>query len=167
MPHSTDALRDYLVRLLDWEEAHVGFDKAVDGIPAASRGARAAGFEHSPWELLEHLRIAQEDILDFCVDPTYEHTMPWPDDYWPREPAPPNARAWTDSIASYRRSRENLQQLARDVKDLMATVPTGKDRQTYLRAILLAADHAAYHIGQLVAVRRALGVWKHDLRIEP
>jgi hypothetical protein len=159
MPHSTDALRDHLVRLLDWEDAHVGFDKAVDGIPAARRGARAAGFEHSPWELLEHLRIAQEDILDFCVNPKYEHTMTWPDDYWPREPAPPNARSWTNSIASYRRSRETLQQLARDVKDLMAIVPTGTGEQTYLRAILLAADHAAYHVGQLVAVRRALGTW--------
>jgi uncharacterized damage-inducible protein DinB len=160
MRKSTDALRDHLVRALDWEEAHVGFDKAVDGVPPDKRGARAAGFEHSPWQLLEHMRIAQEDILDFCVDANYEHTMKWPDDYWPQEPAPPHRRAWTESIASYTRSREDLKRLAREVEDLTATVPTGKGTQTYLRAILLAADHSAYHVGQLVAVRRALGVWK-------
>lgn len=160
MRESTDALRDHLVRALDWEEAHVGFDKAVDGIPPDKRGARARGFEHSPWQLLEHMRIAQEDILDFCVNANYEHNMKWPDDYWPTEPAPPNAKAWTDSIARYTRSREDLKQLIRAVEDLTANVPTGKGTQTYLRAILLAADHTAYHVGQLVAVRRALGVWK-------
>ncbi len=160
MRKSTDALRDHLVRFLDWEDAHVGFDKAIDGIPAGKRGACPAGFEHSPWQLLEHMRIAQEDILDFCVNASYEHRMTWPDDYWPREPAPPNARAWTASVAAYTRAREDLQQLARDVEDLTAKVPTGKATQTYLRAILLAADHAAYHVGQLVDVRRALGIWK-------
>jgi uncharacterized damage-inducible protein DinB len=160
MPEPTDAFREHLVRVLDWEEAHVAFDKAIDGIPPDKRGARAAGFEHSPWELLEHLRIAQEDILDFCVNAHYEHTLNWPDDYWPKDPAPPTARAWTDSIASYTRSREELKRLAREVDDLTARVPTGKRTQTYLRTILLAADHTAYHVGQLIAVRRALGVWK-------
>ena len=160
MRTSTDALRDHLARILDWEEAHAGFDKAVDGIPPGSRGARAAGFEHSPWQLIEHIRIAQEDILDFCVNASYEHTMAWPDDYWPKEPAPPDARAWTDSLASYARAREDLKRLAREVEDLTATVPAGKAGQTYLRAILLVADHTAYHVGQLVALRRALGLWK-------
>jgi uncharacterized damage-inducible protein DinB len=155
----TDALRDHLVRALDWEEAHVGFDKAVEGIPPDARGARAPGFEHSAWQLLEHMRIAQEDILDFCVNPAYEHRMTWPDDYWPREPVPPNARAWADSIRSYVRSREELQRLAREAEDLTALVPTGRDTQTYLRAILLVADHNAYHVGQLIALRRALGNW--------
>ena len=153
------ALRAHLVRVLDWEEAHVGFDKAVDGIPPDKRGARATSFEHSPWQLLEHMRIAQEDILDFCVNAAYEHTMKWPEDYWPPAAAPPSNKAWTHSIESYLRSREDLKRLARDVKDLTAKVPTGKGHQTYLRAILLAADHAAYHVGQLVAVRRALGIW--------
>jgi uncharacterized damage-inducible protein DinB len=160
MRESTDALRDHLARVLDWEEAHVGFEKAVDGIPADKRGARPAGFEHSPWQLLEHIRIAQEDILDFCVNANYEHNMKWPDDYWPKEPGPPNARAWTNSIASYTRSRDGLKQLTREVEDLTARVPAGKGDQTYLRAILLAVDHTAYHVGQLVAIRRALGVWK-------
>jgi uncharacterized damage-inducible protein DinB len=160
MRESTDAFRDHLVRLLDWEEAHVGFDKALEGIPPDKRGARAEGFEHSPWQLIEHMRIAQEDILDFCVNAQYEHTLEWPDDYWPKEPAPPSASAWTTSIDAYRRSREELKRLAREVPDLTANVPTGKGHQTFLRAILLAADHTAYHVGQLVSVRRALGVWK-------
>jgi uncharacterized damage-inducible protein DinB len=153
-----DALRTHLARLLDWEDAHVGFDKAVDGIPADKRGARAAGFEHSPWQLLEHMRLAQADILDFCVNKHYRHNLKWPDDYWP-SPAPSSDAAWTESIASFTTSRENVKALAREVEDLTATVPTGKGNQTYLRAILLVADHTAYHVGQLVAVRRALGIW--------
>jgi uncharacterized damage-inducible protein DinB len=159
MPKPTDPVRDQLIRALDWEEAHVGFDKAVDGIPAEKRGDRAAGFEHSAWQLLEHVRIAQEDILDFCVNAKYEHTKKWPDDYWPENPSPPNARAWTASIASFTRSRDELKRLTRDVADLTAKVPTGKAGQTYLRAILLVIDHAAYHVGQIVALRRALGIW--------
>jgi hypothetical protein len=159
MSESTPALRDHLERVLDWEDAHVGFDKAVDGIAPDKRGARAAGFEHSPWQLLEHIRIAQEDILDFCVNAAYQHTRQWPDDYWPKDPAPPSRQAWAESIASYASSLEDLKRVARDVEDLTATVPAGQGNQTYLRAILLAADHAAYHVGQLVAVRRALGIW--------
>ena len=156
----TDAVRDHFARFMDWEEAHVGFDKAVEGLPAARRGAVPAGFEHSPWQLLEHIRIAQEDILDFCVNPSYEHTMKWPDDYWPKHPEPSTDNAWQESIASYVETRERFKQLAHDVKDLTALVPTGKGTQTYLRAILMAADHASYHVGQIVAVRRALGNWK-------
>jgi hypothetical protein len=157
---SNTSLRDHLARVLDWEDAHVGFDNAVDGIPPDKRGARAAGFEHSPWQLVEHIRLAQDDILAFCVNNAYKHTLKWPDDYWPKNPAPPSEKAWADSLASCVRSREQLKRLASDIEDLTAIVPTGKGHQTYLRAILLAADHAAYHVGQIVAVRRALGVWK-------
>ena len=160
MSDSSDPLRTQLARLLGWEEAHVGFDKAVDDIPGDKRGARASGFEHSPWELLEHMRIAQEDILDFCVNSKYVHELKWPDDYWPKTPAPPSAAAWDDSVASFKREREKFKELARHTSDLFAKVPTGKDNQTYLRSILLVADHGSYHLGQLVAVRRALGVWK-------
>src|SRR5512144_1178199 len=149
------AIRDHLVRVLDWEEAHVGLDKAVDGIPADKRGAIAPGFEHSPWQLLEHIRLANEDIYDFCINAKYVHTMKWPDDYWP-QPAPPNETAWLNSIASGAQTLGKIQALARDVTDLTAKVPTGKGNQTYLRAILLVADHTAYHVGQIVAVRRAL-----------
>jgi len=159
MSEVTQAVRDQLARMLDWEEAHVGFDKAVGQIPPDKRGAQAAGFEHSPWQLLEHIRLAQEDILDFCVNPAYVHTMKWPDDYWPKNPAPPSEQAWTESIASCARSREAMKRLAHEIKDLTALVPKGKGKQTYLRAILLTADHTSYHVGQIVAVRRALGIW--------
>jgi uncharacterized damage-inducible protein DinB len=159
MSESTPAFRDHLVRVLDWDEAHVTFDRAVEGIPADRRGSRAQGFEHSPWQLLEHIRIAQEDILDFCVNAAYAHAMRWPDDYWPRDPAPPTPQAWTDSLASYARGREALKRLAHDIADLSLPVPTGTGTQTYLRAILLTADHTAYHVGQIVALRRALGLW--------
>ena len=159
MTDPTRALRDHLVRVLDWEDAHVGFDKAVEGIPPDKRGALATGFEHSLWQLVEHLRLAQEDILDFSLNSAYKHTMAWPDDYWPRDPAPPGQQAWTDSLASFARARDGMKRLARDVEDLTARVPTGKGDQTYLRAILLSADHTAYHVGQIVAVRRALGIW--------
>ncbi|MEO5823500.1 MAG: DinB family protein [Vicinamibacteraceae bacterium] len=159
MTDSTTAFREHLVRLLDWDDAHVSFDRAIDGMPADRRGSAAAGFEHTAWQLVEHIRLAQDDILDFCVNAAYVHAMTWPDDYWPADAAPPSADAWADSIASYGRSREAMKGLARDVADLTATVPTGTGPQTYLRAILLAADHAAYHVGQIVAVRRALGIW--------
>jgi hypothetical protein len=159
MSDQMKAVRDHLVRVLDWEDAHVGFDKVVDGVPAEARGIRPPGIEHSAWQLVEHIRRAQDDILDFCVNPGYVHAMTWPDDYWPKDPTPPHSDAWTQSIASYGRSRDALGRLARDVQDLTAPVPTGQAHQTYLRALLLAADHAAYHVGQLVLVRRALGIW--------
>ena len=117
------------------------------------------GFEHSPWQLLEHIRLAQDDILDFCLNANYVHTMTWPDDYWPG-PSPADDTAWKASIAAFARARNAMKDLARDVEDLTATVPTGKGNQTYVRAILLVADHTSYHVGQLVAVRRALGIWK-------
>lgn len=154
-----NVFREQLVRALAWEDAHAGFDKAVSGVPADQRGARPPGFDHSIWELVEHIRIAQADILDFCVNPHYAHAMRWPDDYWPAPPAPAGEQAWTDSVAAYARDRDQLRQLARDTGDLTALVPTGTGEQTYLRALLLVIDHAAYHVGQIVAVRRALGLW--------
>jgi uncharacterized damage-inducible protein DinB len=160
MREPTDAIRDHLVRALDWEEAHVGVDQAVDGIPADKRGARAPGFEHTLWQLVEHIRIAQEDILDFCVDTRYQHRKKWPDDYWPKEAAPASDVAWHDSLAAYKRSLEAMKQLAREVDDLTAKVPTGEAKHTYLREILLVVDHNAYHVAQIIDVRRALGIWK-------
>lgn len=159
MSDITDAVREHLIPALDWQDAHVGFEKAVDGLPADRRGLRPAGFEHSPWELVEHLRIALEDILDFCVNARYEHNLAWPDDYWPNEPAPQDDAAWMAGVAGYRRAIGGMARVAREIEDLTATVPTGKDGQTYLRALLLAVDHNAYHVGQIVSVRRALGVW--------
>jgi hypothetical protein len=160
MKESSDPLRVQLARLLDWEEAHVGFDKAVDGIPADRRGSHVAGFEHTPWQLLEHMRVAQKDLIDFCINPEYVHSLKWPEDYWPQGPGPSGAAAWNKSIADFKADRETLKRRVRDTHlDLFATVPTGKGQHTFLRAILLVADHNAYHLGQLVALRRALGIW--------
>ena len=151
-------IRDHLARLLDWREAHVEFDAAVDGVGPEHRGVVAPGTEHSLWQLIEHLRIAQNDIFDFCVNPKYREKK-WPDDYWPKNPAPPSDAAWDESIASYVRDRDAFKQLTRNpATELTATIAHGSG-QTYLREILLVADHTAYHVGQIVLVRRLLGIW--------
>lgn len=149
--------RRVLARLLDWEEAHAGFDAAVENLPAAQRGTQPPGLPYSPWQLVEHIRLAQHDILDFCVNPQYVE-MKWPDDYWPGA-APPSSDAWDESVAAYHRDRRALVTLVQDPRtDLFATIPHGSG-QTYLREVLLTADHTAYHVGQLVIVRRLLGIW--------
>lgn len=151
------ALRTHLRKLLDWRDAHAGFDAAVEGIPAEFRGRQPDGLPYSPWQLVEHLRLAQHDILDFCRNPEYGE-MKWPDDYWPASAEPPSSTVWDESIAAYRADRKALQQLAAEA-DLFATIPHGSG-QTYLRELLLVADHNSYHVGQLVAVRRLLGIWQ-------
>jgi hypothetical protein len=152
------ALRAQLVKLLDFNDAHVGFDRVVKGIPPRLRGALPQGVEHSLWQLVEHLRIAQADILEFCRSSTYTDKQ-WPADYWPTQLGPRNGAAWTTSIAAYRRDRNAMQRLAANTTiDLLAAIPHGRG-QTYLREILLVADHNAYHIGQIVTVRRLLGIW--------
>jgi uncharacterized damage-inducible protein DinB len=152
-----DAYRTQLLRVLDWEDAHVGFDAAVDGIPPELRGTAPDALPYSPWQLLEHMRLTQRDILDFCRNP--EYVEPTPEDYWPRSAAPATERAWHESIAGFRDDREALKRLAANPElDLLAKIPHGTG-QTYLREVLLVVDHNAYHLGQLVAVRRLLGVW--------
>lgn len=153
-----DAIRDALARLLDWEDAHVGFDAVVAGLSPALRAERPAGLPHSAWQLVEHLRLAQHDILEFCVNPAYQAPT-WPDDYWPVSPAPASDEAWEASLAAYRADRDALKDLARNARiDLLAQV-RGGDGQTFLRELLLVADHTAYHVGQIVLLRRALGAW--------
>ena len=156
---SADALREQLVRILDWEEAHVGFDRAVKGVPATRRAVRPKGSDHSVWDLVEHLRIAQADILNFCVNASYQHLLAWPEDYWPKKTDKPTDAAWKKSLAAVRRDADAMQEVVRSTSNLFAPVPTGKPNQTYLRAILLLVDHNAYHVDQIVAVRRALGNW--------
>jgi uncharacterized damage-inducible protein DinB len=153
------AFRAHIARLLDWEEAHVGFETAVKGIPPALRGAVPAGWEYSAWQLVEHIRIAQADMLEFCLTAKYK-AKKWPDDYWPKSRAPRTAAAWTASIAQFRKDRRALQKLATDPAiDLVAEIPHGTG-QTYLRELLLVADHTAYHVGEIVVLRRQLGIWK-------
>jgi DinB family protein len=154
---SEDVVRAHLSDVLDWKSAHAGFDAAVEGIPENLRGRRAEGLPHSPWELLEHMRIAQRDILEFCIDPHYKE-MKWPADYWPPAGQQPTATQWEKSLAEFRADRQELKRLAAEA-DLYARIPHGTG-QTILREILLVSDHNAYHVGQLVLVRRALGAWR-------
>lgn len=155
---SEEPLRAQLVRLLTWGDAHVDFAAAVQGIPAELRGRRPPGLPHSPWEILEHLRLAQRDILEFCRDPRYTEPK-WPDEYWPGSAEPPDDDAWDRAVARFLEDREALASLARDATlDLFGAVPQGTG-QTYLRELLLVADHNAYHLGELVAVRRLLDAW--------
>ena len=155
---SDNALRTQLAAVLAWKEAHVDFDTAVAGIPARARGTRPANLPYSAWQLLEHLRIAQQDILDFCVNPTYKE-MKWPDDYWPANPEPPSEAAWEDSVRQYRDDRAAFERMAMDrAVDLFAKIPHGSG-QTYLRELLLVAGHGAYHVGELIVLRRLLNIW--------
>ena len=128
-------------------------------MPAALRGKRPHGAEHSPWEILEHMRIAQWDILEFSRDPRHQ-SPEWPGGYWPGSPAPPDEKAWDKSVRAFRRDLKAMCDLvANPSTDLYARIPHG-DGQTILREALLAADHNAYHLGEMVLVRRLLGAWK-------
>ena len=154
---SDTSVREHLSKLLGWEEAHAGFESAVADIPVEFRGRKPSGL-HSPWELLEHIRRTQADILDFCRNPNYVE-LQWPADYWPPSPAPPSPEAWAASIRAYRKDLKALQELATDPHvDLGARIPHGSG-QTNLREVVLVADHTSYHVGQLVLVRQLLGIW--------
>jgi hypothetical protein len=152
------SLREHLVEILKGGHAHATFDKAVRNLPADLRGRRPKGAEHSPWQVLEHLRIAQFDILDFSRNPGYRH-LPWPEGYWPATAAPPDEKAWDKTVRAYRRDLKAMCDLVQDPgTNLYAKIPHG-DGQTILREALLAADHNAYHIGEMVLLRRMLGAW--------
>jgi len=155
------SLRRHLLELLGGGGAHAQFDEVVKDFPARLRGQKPAGLPHTPWMLLEHMRIAQWDILDFSRNPRYK-SRPWPEGYWPETEAPPSAAAWNTSIAAHGKDLKAMQALVSDRKtDLFAKIPWG-DGQTILREALLVADHNAYHLGQLVYARRALGAWGED-----
>jgi uncharacterized damage-inducible protein DinB len=157
---ATDQLRELLARQLDWEDAHVGYRRAVADFPQELRGVVPAGFAHSGWQLVEHLRRAQTDILDFCLDPDYVEPASL-DEYWPGT-LPEDDTAWDGSVRRFEEDLQSLKRLALDeAVDLGVLVPTGAGRQTYLRELLLVVDHNAYHVGQLVTLRRVLGAW-HD-----
>jgi hypothetical protein len=155
---SDKSLREHLLALLKGGNAHVTFADAIKGLPVAMRGKRPRGAEHSPWEILEHLRIAQSDILEFSRDA--KHVSPeWPTGYWPKTQTPPNDKAWAKSIRTITADLEAMAALVADPStDLYAPIPHGNG-QTILREALLIADHNAYHLGELVTVRRLLGAW--------
>jgi hypothetical protein len=153
-----DALRTHLLKLLDSQDAHANFDRTIQDLPSELRGEQPLHLPYSPWELVEHLRFTQRDILDFCRDQGYTEPK-WPDEYWPSSAAPPTPGAWDASIAAFRADLEAMKGLVGDPGiDLFAEIPH-RQGQTYLREVLLVADHNAYHVGQLVAVRRLLDTW--------
>jgi DinB superfamily len=152
------ALREHVVYLLKGGGAHVHFMDAVEEFPEAKRGAFIAELPHTGWQLLEHLRIAQWDILEFSRNP--KHASPgFPEGYWPKTPVPPDDAAWKKSVEAFQHDLQEMIKLVKNPKtDLCAKIPHGED-QTILREALLVADHNAYHLGQLVDLRRALGAW--------
>ncbi len=153
------ALRDHLLYLLNDGGAHAKFDDVVKSFPEKLRGKKLENFPHTAWMLLEHMRIAQLDILEFSRNA--KHTSPkWPEGYWPTAEAPPNAEAWTKSVQGFRKDLREMEALVKNPKtDLYAPLAWG-DGQTVLREALLVADHNAYHLGQLVTLSRLLGAWK-------
>ena len=151
----TVPLRNHLANLLRMKGAHVTFHEAVSDFPVHLRGTKPPGAPHSPWQLLEHMRLAQEDILDFSRNAGYREKK-FPDDYWPATEAPPSEEAWEKSIQQFQESLKEMQALVADTKhDLLALIPHGKG-QTLLREALLVADHNAYHLGQLMFLRKML-----------
>jgi hypothetical protein len=155
------ALRQQLIELIKGGNAHVELNKAVEDFPAALRGKRPEGSPYSPWGLLEHMRIAQWDILEFSRDSKHESPK-WPEGYWPETPEPATAKAWDRSIAAFRDDMQSMCALIADEgADLYAPFPHGSG-QTLLREALLVGDHNAYHLGQIVLLRRILGAWTAD-----
>lgn len=157
--NNEQSLRQHLLELLDDAHAHAPFDKVVADFPAKLRGEVPKRLPHSAWMLLEHIRLAQWDILDFSCNPKYKE-LKWPDDYWPKNPAPPSEAAWDKSVKSFHDDLAAMKKLVEDPKtDLFAKIPWG-DGQTILREAMLVADHNSHHLGQLIDVRRLLGAWK-------
>jgi len=153
------ALRKHLIELLRGRGAHADFDAAIEGLPESLRGARVKEVPFTAWKLLEHLRLAQWDILEFSRNANHK-SPPWPEGYWPDADAPPNAAAWDASVAAFRRDLAEMEKLVKDPSsDLFAPIAHGQG-QTLLREALLVADHNSYHVGELILLRRALGAWK-------
>lgn len=156
---SSQSLRKELDRLLSGEGAHADFDAAVADFPPKLRGARPAGSAHSAWEILEHLRIAQSDMLEFSRDP--KHVSPeWPSGYWPKSPEPASDADWDKSVRQFKHDLAAMRKLVADPKsDLFALFSHG-DGQSLLREAMQMADHNAYHVGEMIFLRRVLGCWK-------
>ncbi len=171
MPRKTSAklsdqdrlIRNDLLEFLRGGQAHASLTDAVKRFPASLAAAKPHGAPHSAWQLLEHIRLALNDLLEFCTNPHYQ-SRAWPQEYWPSAEGPGNrsssAIAWKGSVAAIHKDTEALEKLLLDPKiDLTAKIPWGHG-QTILREILLAGDHTSYHVGQLIALRKQLDTWK-------
>ena len=153
----TVSLRKHLAETLNMKGAHLNLKEALAGFPPEKRGVKPPGAPHTAWQLLEHMRFAQEDILDFSRNPKYREKK-WPDDYWPSTEAPPSEAAWDKSVKQFEKDLAEMQDLIADTKhDLLSKIPHGSG-QTLLREALLVADHNSYHLGQIVFLRKTLGV---------
>ena len=159
MKDANHVMREQLLELLRGGGAHLSFDDAIADLPINLRGGKPPGQPHTPWRLVEHMRIAQWDILEFSR--AQKHKSPkWPDEYWPPDDAPPTPRAWDESVRKFHEDARSMQELVSDpATDLFAPIPGGQG-QTIFREAMLVADHNAYHLGQLIIVRRLLGTWK-------
>ena len=156
--NSDQALREHVVYLLKGGGAHVHFMDAIEGFPEAKRGAFVSELPHTGWQLLEHARIAQRDILEFSRNA--KHISPgFPEGYWPKTPVPPDAAGWDKSVEAFQRDLEEMVALVKNPKTNLCAKILHGDGQTILREALLLADHNSYHLGQLVDLRRALGAW--------
>jgi uncharacterized damage-inducible protein DinB len=156
MDNETDHVRRHVIALLRGGHAYDTFEQIVGDFPVNLRGVVPSGAERSPWQVLAHMQITQADILDFCMNPNYKE-LDWPDEYWPREAAPPQEDSWGGAVSMYLDDRKAIERLVLDEScDLYAPLPWG-DGQTLLREALLVADHQSYHLGQLVVLRRLVG----------
>ena len=156
---SNESWRSIIASAFDWEQAHANVDSSVADLAPADRGRRPENHPHSVWELVEHIRRAQWDLLDFCRNPNYKEQK-WPDDYWPDSPAPKDDAEWNASLEAIRRDAKEFQEFTKTFeKDLAEKIPHGSG-QTYLRTILVSIDHTSYHCGQILSVRRMIGAWK-------
>jgi hypothetical protein len=154
-----DALRKHVLELLTGKNAHADFDTAVAKFPLKRAGEKPAGAPYTAWQLLEHMRLAQRDILEFSRNPKHV-SPPWPEGYWPETESPSKKEAWDKSVRAFRADLRAMMKLVADpASDLLARIPHGEG-QTLLREALLVADHNSYHLGQLVMLRRLLGEWK-------
>ncbi|MGM0546642.1 MAG: DinB family protein [Bacteroidota bacterium] len=155
---SEKTVRALLLEQLDSRNAHVDFDQSVQGLTFKQTGIRVEGVPHTIWELIEHMRIAQSDILEFCKNPDYEE-LDWPDDYWPEKSAPENKEMFNKSVRAVKDGIEKMRELIQDPKNNLQQPFSHGDGQTFFREAILIVDHNAYHIGQIVLIRRLLGSW--------
>ena len=158
----TLSVQSELLKMLDGSQAHATFEQAVEGFPAELRGVAPKGLPYSAWQIVEHIRVAQRDILEFSTneDGSYK-PMKWPDDYWPKTAEPPSASAWDEAVTAVIDDRAEFEELVRAASDAELVEPfVWGDGQTLFREALLVVDHAGYHVGELVLLRRLLGAWK-------
>ena len=154
-------MREQLLELLRGKGAHLSFEEAIAGLPPKMRGVKPAGVPHTVWRLVEHMRIAQWDILQFSKDGRHKSPK-WPEGYWPEGDAPRDSRQWNDTVKQFKADLKEMMRMVKDRKvDLLSPISGGQG-QTVFREAMLVADHNSYHIGQIVVVRRALGEWEDN-----